>query len=80
MKKETIKSILSKASFFALAALLGLACLKVCDARYAQMEKYAAAHDCKWVYNDMCYTYEQRGYLWPERCAADAECAEKWGL
>lgn len=26
--------------------------------------KYAAEHNCRWDYNDMCYTYEQRPWLW----------------
>lgn len=25
--------------------------------------KYAAEHNCRWDYNDMCYTQEQRPWL-----------------
>lgn len=27
---------------------------------------YANEHNCRWDYNDMCYTYEQRPWLFNE--------------
>ena len=28
-----------------------------------QMQQYAIEHNCRWDYNDMCYTQEQRPWL-----------------
>lgn len=28
-----------------------------------RMEQYAVEHNCRWDYNDMCYTKEQRPWL-----------------
>ncbi|MCQ2608541.1 MAG: hypothetical protein MJ197_07645 [Bacteroidales bacterium] len=28
-----------------------------------KMQQYAIEHNCKWDYNDMCYTKEQRPWL-----------------
>lgn len=30
------------------------------------MEQYAVEHNCRWDYNDMCYTKEQRPWLFNE--------------
>ena len=49
-----------------LVVILGLMCLftvRFCEYRNAQMEQYAAEHNCKWDYNDMCYTREQKPWL-----------------
>ena len=39
------------------------ACMKSCEYRYAQMEQYEIAHNCKYDYNDLCYTKEQKPWL-----------------
>lgn len=38
-------------------------CMQGLDAGYARQEKYAAEHNCRWDYNDMCYTIEERPWL-----------------
>lgn len=46
--------------------ILGLICgfgLYTCEKNYEQMDKYAIEHNCKWDYNDMCYTREQKPWL-----------------
>lgn len=39
------------------------ACMKSCEYRYQKMEQYEIAHNCKYDYNDLCYTKEQRPWL-----------------
>ena len=49
-----------------LVVILGLMCLftvRYCQWRNVQMEQYAVEHNCKWDYNDMCYTREQKPWL-----------------
>ena len=39
----------------------GMVCLV--DHQSKRMAQYAIEHNCKWDYNDMCYTREQRPWL-----------------
>lgn len=72
-----IKSIFASIAMSA-AVVAVIAGLIICSNRQAM--QYEAAHNCRYDYNGLCYTYEERGYLWPDDCAADSNCAEKWGL
>ncbi len=67
--------------FIAFAAMYGLfaVCLAVMDASAKSQAQYAAAHNCRYE-SGFCYTYEQRGYLFPDQCRADKVCRETWGL
>lgn len=41
-----------------------VASIKVLMVRQAkQMEQYAIEHNCRWDYNDMCYTQEHKPWL-----------------
>jgi hypothetical protein len=44
-----------------MSIMAGTVCLF--DHQYKRMDKYAIEHNCKWDYNDMCYTREQRPWL-----------------
>ena len=44
-----------------MSILAGAACLISHQA--SKMEQYAIEHNCKWDYNDMCYTREQKPWL-----------------
>ena len=35
----------------------------VTQTRHMRMAQYAVEHNCRWDYNDMCYTKEQRPWL-----------------
>lgn len=41
-------------------------CVKVAESRHNYMEQYAVEHNCRWDYNDMCYTREQRPWLFED--------------
>lgn len=73
---ETITNIVliiaAVMAFFAMA-------LYAIDSAYARQQAYAAANNCRYE-GGLCYTYQERGYLWPEQCRADKYCAEQWGL
>lgn len=45
---------------------LGVLCvfsIRFCEHRKVEMAQYAIEHNCKWDYNDMCYTREQKPWL-----------------
>ena len=44
-----------------MSILAGVVCLYSHQSQ--RMQKYAAEHNCRWDYNDMCYTQEQRPWL-----------------
>ena len=44
-----------------MSILAGFTCLFA--HRSQKMEQYAIEHNCKWDYNDMCYTQDQRPWL-----------------
>jgi len=44
-----------------MSLLAGVTCLMSHQAK--QMNQYAIEHNCRWDYNDMCYTREQRPWL-----------------
>lgn len=37
--------------------------VKLVNHVHADMDAYAAEHNCRWDYNDMCYTIEERPWL-----------------
>ena len=47
-----------------MAFLAGTTVLMVNQGR--RLEQYAVEHHCRWDYNDMCYTKEQRPWLFNE--------------
>ena len=51
--------ILGVAVFMSIMA--GCVCLFEYEGR--KMQEYAIEHNCKWDYNDMCYTKEQKPWL-----------------
>lgn len=63
------------------AAIIGFfaLCFAIMDASAKSQAEYAAAHNCRYE-SGFCYTYEQRGYLFPEQCRADKACRDNWGL
>lgn len=38
-------------------------CVQLMKHVQADMDKYAAEHNCRWDSNDMCYTIEERPWL-----------------
>lgn len=54
-------------------------CVAAVDSGWARQEQYAQANNCRYE-GGLCYTYKQRGYLWPETCSMDAQCRQQWGL
>lgn len=54
-------------------------CIWALNAGAKNQAEYAAANNCRYE-SGLCYTYEQRGYLFHEKCAADKACREQWGL
>ena len=44
-----------------MSILAGAVCLYLHQSQ--RMQKYAAENNCRWDYNDMCYTQEQRPWL-----------------
>lgn len=44
-----------------MSVLAGMTCLFAY--RGQKMQQYAIEHNCRWDYNDMCYTREQRPWL-----------------
>lgn len=34
-----------------------------CESQAKRREQYAIEHNCRWDYNDMCYTIEERPWL-----------------
>lgn len=34
-----------------------------CERSIARQEQYAIEHNCRWDYNDMCYTIDERPWL-----------------
>ena len=47
-----------------MSIVAGMTCLMSHQAK--QMQQYAVEHNCRWDYNDMCYTREQRPWLFEE--------------
>lgn len=45
-------------------AIMILLCVKACEYRIIAMEQYEAEHNCKYDYNDLCYTQEQKPWLY----------------
>ena len=46
--------------------IFGLICLftvRFCEYRNAQMHKYEVEHNCRYDYNDMCYTRQEKPWL-----------------
>ncbi len=41
-------------------------CVYTVESTYRYMDEYAEEHDCRWDYNDMCYTREQRPWLFKD--------------
>ena len=37
--------------------------LRGCDKHYEAMERYEIEHNCKYDYNELCYTKEQKPWL-----------------
>lgn len=54
-----------KDNFFAgvVIALIYLVLFFVVKSQADYMQRYAIEHNCRWDYNDMCYTEEERPYL-----------------
>ena len=50
---------------FGLAVFMSIVAGMTCFFAYQgrQMNQYAIEHNCRWDYNDMCYTREQRPWL-----------------
>lgn len=48
-----------------IAVLMGVF-LYALTARHEYMVRYAHEHNCRWDYNDLCYTQEQRPWLFNE--------------
>lgn len=67
VENERSEKMIEKISNFivslavAMSILAGMTCLMSHQAK--QMNQYAIEHNCKWDYNDMCYTREQRPWL-----------------
>lgn len=47
-----------------MSVLAGMTCLFAHQGQ--KMQQYAIEHNCRWDYNDMCYTREQRPWLFEE--------------
>lgn len=47
----------------AIAASLFAGGIVVMHKQSQRMQQYAIEHNCKWDYNDMCYTKEQKPWL-----------------
>ncbi|MBO5704741.1 MAG: hypothetical protein J6R99_01865 [Alphaproteobacteria bacterium] len=45
-----------------LCGLMGLM-MYGCQESIARQERFAIEHNCRWDYNDICYTREQRPWL-----------------
>lgn len=58
MKKITniVLAIAGVVSFIA-------ACVVIMDVQGRKMDAYAAEHNCRWDYNDLCYTQEEKPWL-----------------
>lgn len=39
------------------------ACVVVLDTQAKHMRAYAAEHNCRWDYNNLCYTEDQKPWL-----------------
>ena len=50
---------------WSIAMVMSLMAFTVCvfDYQYKRMAQYSVEHNCRWDYNDMCYTREQRPWL-----------------
>ena len=48
--------------FILLCGVVGLM-MYGCDRAAARQEQYAIEHNCRYDYNDLCYTKEQRPWL-----------------
>ena len=59
MLNKVANFIIGVAIFMSIFA--GCACLFAHQGQ--RMEQYAIEHNCKWDYNDMCYTQEQKPWL-----------------
>lgn len=44
-----------------MSVVAGMTCLFAHQGQ--KMQQYAIEHNCRWDYNDMCYTQEQRPWL-----------------
>lgn len=74
--KALTQIVLTTAAILAFGALF----LYALDSTAKRQETYAAAHNCRYNINGLCYTYDERGYLFPDECRADKQCRESWGL
>lgn len=59
MLEKVTKFIVSLA--VVMSILAGIVCLFSHQGH--KMQQYATEHNCRWDYNDMCYTQEQRPWL-----------------
>lgn len=52
----------------ALAVFMAILASTICLFQHTgqHMQQYAIEHNCKWDYNDMCYTKEQKPWLFEE--------------
>lgn len=54
---------MKKALFILFLLLAVFVCAKSCEYRYQKMEQYEIENNCKYDYNDLCYTKEQKPWL-----------------
>lgn len=61
------KNMIEKISHFIFGLAIVMSVLAGATSLFAyqghKMQQYAIEHNCRWDYNDMCYTVEQRPWL-----------------
>ena len=63
MKGNSIIFIFKTIMFAALASAILYGCQMVISNSAQARAEYAKAHNCRWDYNDMCYTIDERPWL-----------------
>lgn len=62
--KSTTKELSMLKYVVFIAGLMGVC--YACQMQGQRMDSYAIEHNCRWDYNDLCYTQEQRPWLFNE--------------
>ena len=65
--KKVVEGIKFWVPIIVMVGAMMYGCKMAVDARHDHMVKYAAEHNCRWDYNDMCYTREERPWLFRDK-------------
>lgn len=58
-----MKTLTNTVWYIAICLSLLTFCVVIVKKQTARMHQYAIEHNCRWDYNDMCYTESERPWL-----------------